>query len=63
MDIKRLALIALLLPGANFPAGAAPELVNGIVAIVNETIKTPPAVVAKAKVAMGEGTDRDSKGK
>ena len=54
MDIKRLALIALLLPGANFPAGAAPELVNGIVAIVNETIITEkearqfiePAIVA-----------------
>ena len=52
--MTRLALVALLLAGPGLPAQAAPELVNGIVAIVNETIITEkearqfiePAIVA-----------------
>jgi len=54
MDMKRLFILALLVAGLGRPAVAAPELVNGIVAIVNETVITEkearqfiePAVVA-----------------
>lgn len=53
MDMKRLIIFALCATGC-WPASAAPELVNGIVAIVNETVITEkearqfiePAVVA-----------------
>ncbi len=53
MDMKRLVVILLLLAWCPL-AGAAPELVNGIVAIVNETVITEkearqfiePAIVA-----------------
>ncbi|MFA6543901.1 MAG: peptidyl-prolyl cis-trans isomerase [Limisphaerales bacterium] len=52
--MKRLFILALLVAGLGRPAVAAPELVNGIVAIVNETVITEkearqfiePAVVA-----------------
>ena len=40
MDMKRLFILALLVAGLGWPAVAAPELVNGIVAIVNETVIT-----------------------
>ena len=55
MDMKRLVILALLLTTGWCPLhGAAPELVNGIVAIVNETVITEkearqfiePAIVA-----------------
>ncbi len=54
MDMKRLVIILLLLMAVSRPAGAAPELVNGIVAIVNDTVITEkearqfiePAIVA-----------------
>lgn len=54
MDTKRLCLLTALLGAVCPPAGAAPELVNGIVAIVNETVITEkearqfiePAIVA-----------------
>lgn len=53
MDMKRLVILLLLLAGCPL-AGAAPELVNGIVAIVNDTVITEkearqfiePAIVA-----------------
>ncbi len=54
MDMKRLFALAPLLTGLSQAAVAAPELVNGIVAIVNETVITEkearqfiePAIVA-----------------
>lgn len=54
MDMKRLVFLALLLAGLRPCAGAAPELVNGIVAIVDETVITEkearqfiePAIIA-----------------
>lgn len=54
MDMKRLVIVVLLLAGWVPLAWAAPELVNGIVAIVNETVITEkearqfiePAVIA-----------------
>ena len=68
MDITRLALVALLLAGPGLPAQAAPELVNGIVAIVNETIITEkearqfiePAIVAleRQMLSRQQYTDR-----
>lgn len=57
MDMKRLVICALLLAACRPLAGAAPELVNGIVAIVNETVITEkearqfiePAIIALEK--------------
>lgn len=54
MDTIRLLLLALLLVAGSPRAGAAPELVNGIVAIVNDTVITEkearqfiePAIIA-----------------
>lgn len=54
MDMKRLFILTVLLAGFYPRAGATPELVNGIVAIVNETIITEkearqfiePAIIA-----------------
>ena len=52
--MKRLLIFALVLAGLGRVAGAGPELVNGIVAIVNETVITEkearqfiePAIIA-----------------
>lgn len=58
MDMKRLVFLAFLLAGLRPCAGAAPELVNGIVAIVDETVITEkearqfiePAIIALERV-------------
>ena len=62
MDIKRLIIVAVFLAGFCTRAEAAPELVNGIVAIVGETVITEkearqfiePAIVALERLRLSQ---------